>query len=281
MAKGNASVTTEIEMRGERYRIDNDIVLHQLDMAAGDSVFADRFGLNLDLALALMRDLNGDITLPVDVRIVPEARTRLGPLVLAALRQAVLGAITSPLKLVGAALDTVTGGDGQVELSPGRIEAAPGQAQLPESAQPQLRGWAELLSSRPALALAVAGEAGAADRDGLALRMLVERAGAGEALPDLEDSAFFARRRVWAALQARGRGEAGELEAEDAALLERYVAAVEVPSSRFEALAEERAEAARRALIEESGVDAARVIPAPPRGDGEPGVRIELRTAEP
>jgi hypothetical protein len=81
---------------------------------------------------------------------------------------------------------------------------------------------------------------------------------------------------VTGALEDRARGEAGELDAEDQALLARYVAAVTVPPERLAALARARAEALRDALAAQHGVDPARLDVAGPAPDGAPGVVVEL-----
>jgi hypothetical protein len=85
---------------------------------------------------------------------------------------------------------------------------------------------------------------------------------------------------VAGALRARGRGEPGELEPEDAALLGRYTAAVEVPPERLDDLARQRAEVARDSLLEEGGLSAERVSIGEPVGPGDPGVIMELASLE-
>jgi hypothetical protein len=81
---------------------------------------------------------------------------------------------------------------------------------------------------------------------------------------------------VRAALAKRGRGDPGELDGDDAALLARFVAATFVPPERFDALSRERAQAASALLVTGHGLttEHVRVADETPRGD--PGVRMQF-----
>jgi hypothetical protein len=136
-----------------------------------------------------------------------------------------------------------------------------------------------LLASRPGLGLELRGQSGPEDVPHLAEEILIERLAAGGDLPDVEDAGLLARRRVASALGARGRGESGELEEQDEALLARYKATVEVPNANLAALARRRAETVRDALIGE-GVDAARREVGETMESGQPGVLLELQSAQ-
>jgi hypothetical protein len=117
-------------------------------------------------------------------------------------------------------------------------------------ARAQLGTLAEFVQTRPALALTIDGRWSEADREPTARAMLQEAAVEGDDFPELEGVGFFERRRIAAALRERAKGESGPLEQEDAGILERYVAAQEVPESRLRALAEARADAIRASLLE-------------------------------
>ncbi|NNL66454.1 MAG: hypothetical protein HKP30_09445, partial [Myxococcales bacterium] len=99
-------------------------------------------------------------------------------------------------------------------------------------------------------------------------------------LPDLEDAGFFARRRVAGELERRARGEAEALDEDDQQLLDRYVEATFVPPERFDALARERAEAARNYLVETQGLPAERVQAQTEVSRGKPGVVLAFGAAE-
>ncbi len=191
-----------------------------------------------------------------------------------ALRQALVGATTSPLKMGGFALSAL--GVGGPAAEP--LASAPGGVAWLEGEDDRIAASAALLAARPQLGLSLRGQSGPADEPTTAEAVLVETLGAGGDLPDLDGVGRLERRRIAGALRARARGEPGALGEEDTALLARYVASVEVPPARLEALAQRRAEAARDALVE-AGVDVARLSLEPP-GAGEPGVLLELAVVD-
>jgi hypothetical protein len=277
---GKASLDTKLRIRGARYEARNDLSLKKLDVTSRDpGDFERRFGVPLDVALALLRDPAGNITLSIPVTVDEGGtRTGVGTVIAGAIRQALVGALTAPLKILGAgfsALAGAAGGGGNETAKP--LTSAPGEAALEPEADESLSAIAELLARRPELAVRLRGRTGTADRPRVAEQILIERVQGDEGLPPLEDAGFLARRRVSGALEERGKGGAGALEPADQALLERYVASVEVTPDRLAALARARAESARQALVEGRGVDPERVDAADsPAPEGEPGVSIEL-----
>ena len=64
-----------------------------------------------------------------------------------------------------------------------------------------------------------------------------------------EDAGYFDRRNVIGALEDRARGRPMELDDDERRLLDAWIAAVEVPAERFDALARRRAEVAGRKLL--------------------------------
>ena len=271
---GAASLKSKIRIRGARYDTNNRITLHELAVTtqkAGD--FEGRFGIPIDLALALLRDPSGNISLTVPV-VYDEKRvsTGIGTIVAGALRQALVGAITSPLKMIGAVLPGGGQGGGAPSLEP--LGCVAGGDALAAGQEERLAGLAQLLASRPALKLALHGRTGPVDRPLVAEQLLVERAGQGEALPDLEGAGFFARRRLFAALERRSRGESAELSADDQALLVRYVEAQPVSPERMAQLARQRAERVRQLLVSQKGVEASRLDVASAADAGDPGVIV-------
>jgi hypothetical protein len=277
LERGDVSLESALRSRGARAETENRIVLHRLDVSSRDpGDFEKRFGIPLDLALALLRDPAGDIRLDVPVAFDESGvDTGVATIVAGALRQALVGALSSPLKLAGALVPE--GGGAEASLAP--LEAAPGQARLAPGADARLESLAKLLASRPALGLRLAGRVGPADRPLVAEQILVERALAGEDWPEVEDAGILARRRVRQALAARGRGEESELSPEDQVLLARYVAATPVPPARLQELARRRAAAARDALASQHGVDAARLALGEVAPEGDSGVVVELSVA--
>jgi len=276
--RGEASVDAKLALRGAAMRLDADLVLHQVSLSLRDpATFERQFGVPLDLALALLRDRRGDIRLHLPVS-VDEQGTTLGlrSAFASALRAAVVGAVSSPLKMLGAA-----GPDGAAPGGVARGFAAeplpspPGAAALEADPGERLDAIATLARERPALRFALRGLAGEADRPIVAERLLVERVQRGDELPELEGTGFFSRRRIAQALERRAEGGTPELDAEDQALYERYVAAVRVPEERLAALAAARAAAVRDQLVAR-GVDAGRLPLGPHATDASPGVSIGL-----
>lgn len=279
---GDASLKTNLRMRGARFDVNNRIVLGKLEVSSqepGD--FEKRFGVPLDLALALLRDPTGNISLSIPVSVDENGtRTGVATIVAGALRQALIGAITSPLKMLGSVASGVGGlfgGDGAgiapIAVAPGAVAPEPGQGERYE-------GLVKLLAERPELALRLRGRTGPDDRPRVAEQMLIERVEAGDGLPELEDGAgFLQRRRIAGALADRGRGKPGELDSDDAAMLERYIAAVGVPDERLDALARARAEAVREIAVSDYGVSPTHLILAAAAPSGAPGVLLELAPA--
>jgi hypothetical protein len=81
---------------------------------------------------------------------------------------------------------------------------------------------------------------------------------------------------VQGALEARARGEAGTLEAEDEALLARYREATTVPPERYAELSRRRAEAVRDVLATAHALPRDRIT-VEAGGEGTPEVVAELR----
>jgi hypothetical protein len=278
LTSGQASLVTKLRMQGARTEADNRLVLHRLDLSSREpGVFEKNFGMPLDVALALLRDHEGDIGLAIPVVIDESgARTELTTIVQGALRQALVGALASPLKLVGAVLPTGSGGE--ASLDP--IAALPGKAELAAGADERLAALARLLEERPVLGLRLRGRVGPADRPLLAEQILAERAAAGGDWPEVEGGGFLARRRLVGALEARSRGEVGELSPEDAALLDRTAAAVRIPAERMQALARQRAETARERIAAAREIDPRRLQVGEAAAEGDPAVLLEFAAAD-
>ncbi len=279
IAGGDFNLDTRVRARADTFTTKSEIVIHGLGVGSGGSGVLPGVGLPLNLVLALLRDPSGDITLSVPVDVDEGgARAGMGAIVLSALRAALVGAMSSPLKALGSVTDLAgltDGGAAEMGIPP--LEAIPGEAALTDAAAGRLEQIAGLLASRPVLALVLRGRAGEPDRLPIAEEMLRE-AIARDKEPSLPDSSFFQRRRLRAALEERARGVDDELSAEDRSALERWIASVPVPPERLRALAASRADALRTRLAEEYAVDPARLPPGEPQ-DGDPAVTLELTAA--
>ncbi len=282
---GQATLTTKVELRGGgAMKLDNDLVLRRFGVSLRDpSSFGREFGMPIDLALALLRDPAGDIRLGIPVAIDEKggARVSTGAIVASALRAALVGALTAPLKMLGAVFSPGDGGDGGLAIEP--IAALPGQPAPASDGSERADGLAKLLEQRPAMGVVLRGRVGNEDRPLVAEQILIERLEAGDGLPDLDGAGFLARRRLGRELLARSprasektRRDAEPVSPEDQALLDRYIDAVEIPADRLDALARARAGAVRDLLVARE-IPAARVELGPREADGPPGVLIGLR----
>lgn len=273
--KGDLSLDTKATLTksGAAGNVQTQVVVHQLAIQGGPNAISVA-GMPLDLALALLRDPQGDIALPIPLEYGEQgASAGIGTILLGALRAAITGAVTSPIKAMGVLLPE--GGTAEISFAP--IAFAAGDATAPPDAAEKLAPLAKLLAQRPGLALALVGHAGEGDRLALAERILIERVAADRGLPALEDAGFFARRRVQGALAERGRGEAGELEPEDQALLARYLEATDVPAERYADLARRRAEAVRDLIASAHALAPARLLVEGGTAPAAPEVVPELR----
>ena len=123
----------------------------------------------------------------------------LRSIVQSSLRQALVGAATSPLKMGGFALSTLGVGGGASEP----LASVPGDAALAAREDDRIVATVALLASRPGLGLELRGQSGPEDVPHLAEEILIKRLAAGGDLPDVEDAGLLARRRVAGALGAR------------------------------------------------------------------------------
>jgi hypothetical protein len=133
------------------------------------------------------------------------------------------------------------------------------------------------------MGLTLRGRTSAEDRPLVAEQILIERLKAGDGLPDLKDSGFLARRRIGQALLAKDKSPSAKkgtepeaLSGEDQALYARYIAAVEIPPARLDALAKARVDKLRELLLAKA-VDATRLSVADREADGEAAVVVSLR----
>ena len=129
---------------------DNNVVLRSFDL--GESIEQPgAMDLPLDLAIALLKDGDGKITMNIPVKgDVNSPEFSVGDVVEQALVKILKSAITSPFRLLAG----IVGGDadnfGQVVFSPGRADITPPERE-------KLDGLANAMQARPELALNIAG----------------------------------------------------------------------------------------------------------------------------
>jgi hypothetical protein len=278
---GEMTLDAKVALSPKLIEIDGNVSLLKLSIdEVKEGSFEEEFGLSLDLALALLRDPAGRVGFPIPVKLDESgAGASMAPIVVAVLRQAVVGALTSPIKGLSMGLGMVLGkGDGRAKgMQLAAVSLEPGAIQPGSADAAALDAAAKVLDERPGLSLVLHGTSGSADDTALAQRILIEAVQEDRDLPPVS-AGFLQKRRLVGALKDRGKGQDDDLDAEDTQLLERWIASVEVTDDRREALSRERAEALRQVLVAERGVPEDRVNAGDPL-EGEPGVLIQLVTS--
>ena len=284
ISDGSLEIKTEAKYSGGKYDVTNAVTLHQLDLsgAEGDSMFEQQFGIPLTLALALMRDTSGDIDLSVPVQVDQSGGTSIDLLGImrSALRQAMTGAIESPLKLVGGVIGL--GGGKSGSIAPAPIAFPLGRTTPTNAGAESAQRLADFLASRPAMAVALDTAITTDD-----VRWLREQALHSE----WQDEGFFQRslafvthrgprERIGDYLRARADGQSPQLSPDDAALLQQWLDARPAPSAdQLQALAAGRLTAVQ-SVLRDKGIDQTRITlgtaGAEP-AEGAPVVKIKFR----
>ena len=283
ITEGTLSLHTDLEAVWPDLTAKNDLVVYQLALSASDDpAFTAQFGVPIAVAVALLRDGEGAITLEPEVQF-RAGNLQLGPLVREALTEALEGALRAPLKgltaVGGLAIGAVGAVAGPSDLGFGTLAMKAGTTSLDAGSDARIGAIGDVLAERPTLAIALSGLADPADDALLSQQILAERVASDGDLPELEGLGLLQKRRIRAALRERHGGEPGPLEPEDEAALVRLAALVTVPQSRREALARARALAVRDDLVKGHGVDPSQVVIATAR-EGSAGVAGDLAVAE-
>jgi len=279
VADGALTLKVKVKFANGTYDTNTSLTLHQFDLEGGEgeSKFQEQFGVPISMALALMRDPQGDIALDIPVQVTPEG-TKIDIMGIAgdALKHALINALASPLKLLGA----FTGGDKIAAVAP-TIPFRPGRADFTDAGATNAERLATFLKSRPAMAVAI--DTSISDQD---VRWLREQA----LLKEWQGSGFLGkvkaltqgdtRTHVEEALEARAKDEPGELSAEDSEALQKWLdERPPIPPEQLHALASARLDKAAAAL-KDNGIDAARItLGEIPRetSEGAPEAKIQLQ----
>ena len=273
---GQISVATKLNTQGALMQIDNDLILQKLGISLRDpSSFTKIFGLPLDLVIALLSDPSGDIKLTVPLRVDEKGSTvSKGAVIASALKTAILGAVSTPLKLLGGSFGgTSATGPGTFTITP--IKSPAGSPDLDSSAPGRIDGLVKLLAQRPEIGLTLSGRTSTEDRPAVAEQLLVERVKQGKGLPKLDGAGLLAQFRIKQFLSRRSKGKSASIWEKDQPLFNRYLAAVEIPEDRLDALAKLRAEKVREMLVAK-GVNAGRLSIGNREAVGEAGVLISF-----
>lgn len=268
--EGAATVESSVLWAKERYESDTDVTLRELDVGndKGGTLFRDTFGISIGAALALIRDVTGKIGLgiPVSGSLEEGADVGIGSVVGQAITKAILGAITSPLKILGAI--TMVGGK-VADIRPKPVPFRPGTSTIAKSALVQVDEIGDVLAASPAVKIELIGQAGPDDVRGLreraVLAELQEESGFVRGLRNLVGAG---RDSIQSALES---GDTSALGPEDRARLDELAAEHEVTDDQLVALARERATALRERLVEGDGVPEDQLSIGEPRASRDEG----------
>jgi hypothetical protein len=158
-------ITTEIDyaLKGDELQATAGVVLRNLKVGekTGDE-FAQRIGIPLELAVALLQDINGVIRLQLAMNSEEGPHLNVANLIWAAVRHAVVRAITAPFRLIGNVL-TLGGRIGGLQIEPVLFE--PGSEEMRQESREHLEQLADLLKEKPKLELKLNGNAAQDDVD--------------------------------------------------------------------------------------------------------------------
>jgi len=282
---GAMALESKVTFAGPKYDANTHLVIHELDVEGeeGDTLFLQRFGVPLEVALALLTDMEGDIVL--DVPLSHDAsgtNVSIGTVIGQALTHALLNAITSPLRLITA----VVGIGGKVEnMTPKALGFLPGRAELAPGESDRVDQIASLMARSPGLHLHLRGDTGAEDDRWLreqALRAQLEGGGGIAGRLRALTTERGATKAALAYLADRAAGKDTPLPDEYKPWFEEKVAAEVVPPADLQKLAAQRAGAVQSLLVQGSGISPDRIIVDAPGEDvakGQPAVAIGLGAA--
>ena len=284
MDKGKLSLDLNYKVSGNDFSGENKIVVKQLTL--GERVDSpDATELPVSLAVALLKDSNGDIALDVPVRgDTDDPHFNFGKVVASTLSNAITRVVSSPFTVLG----SLVGGSGE-ELN--NLEFKFGSATLAPQQMEKLDKLAEALAERPALLLKIEGTADK-KKDGKALaeaellgnlkrekRQHLRRA--GEPVPaDAEkislSSADYRRfiKKLYlekfkeepeTLLSAESKTSSNNASSVDsdpvvAAAKERLMESITIGETELEALAQKRATEIRDYLVEQDKISEERVV---------------------
>jgi hypothetical protein len=262
ISRGAATFGSTVSWTGKKYQSDNRLTLQGFTLAGaeGDSLFRQNFGVPLTLALSLLTDVSGKISLGVPLSGDREtgASIKLGAIVSEALAHAIVNAVASPLKLIGA---VSMSGDKVGAIAPDPVGFIPGLPEIADDEWWRVEQLANFMPAVPTLKVSLAGMAGPADARALSeAAVLAEMAGGNRAVGALRNVASGGKRgAIRDALEKRVRGAPGELEPDEMKELDRMVAEKPTSDDQLRTLAKARAERLRKVLAEDYAIGADRV----------------------
>ena len=266
--KGKLNVDLSYKIDNRKLNAGHHVVINQLEL--GDKVSSpEATTLPVRLAIALLKDRNGviDIDLPI-TGTLDDPKFRVGPIIWKAFVNLLVKVVTSPFTFIG---NLFGGNDAEVN----QIAFEPGRATLDDTDQKRLSALASALKERPALELEIpAAWSAEFDRPAILQRRLAEQLQAAAATAGTDR--YQQLLSVW---RAEAGAKAPAPPAEAAAELEaQLLARWQVSDIELEELGRARATAILDALLQNTGLDPARlfVINAVPAGVDARQLRIDL-----
>jgi outer membrane protein OmpA-like peptidoglycan-associated protein len=257
-------------LRGDEIQAIADIVLSDLRVGEKTSDdFQRRIGIPLELAIALLQDINGVIRLQSALG-TEGTRVDFSNLLWNAVRNAFIGAITAPFRLVGKIL-TFGGRIRQIRIQPILFE--PGTREIASPSAKQLGDLANLLKEKPQIELNLSGRASEDEIETIKKKKFWERIQRAEG-EGYEEALI----RVYREMGGITKPTAPLAPIAEESL-ERFVTErIEITEKELRALARDRAEIVKDEL-QKRGVDPERLVVSGGKAlapDNAAAVEIEL-----
>jgi hypothetical protein len=298
--KGKLSVDVAYKIEQRQLNATQHFVVDQLEL--GDQVDSpEAMHLPLKLAVALLKDRNGVIDLPLPMSgSLDDPSFRIGPIIWKVFVNLITKAATAPFALLG----HLFGGGEHMNV----VEFPPGSAELQKPAQDQLVALERALKERPQLKLDVPIVASTGldrpqlARDKLRAELAARVAGSRQGRKNPEEATELAladpNRHLQLlleqfpadlgkeaalpasaqAVQAGRKKDPADVDAAIADLESAIIGHMQVPDADLDALGRARAQAIQSAVLSGGGIDPARVfiVNAAPKPDSGDTVKVEL-----
>lgn len=165
--KGKVTATWDLMLPGDRIQANMTVTLHNIGLGGkrNQSQLEQQVGLPLALVIGLLKDLNGDIDLhlPMEGKL-NEPGFHWGGTIVRAVRDVLIGAITSPLKLLGAVFK---GNEELEDFTFQPLQFIPGTSDMTKDAKARLGQLSQFLAQRPGLDIRLSGMIGETDLSNL------------------------------------------------------------------------------------------------------------------
>jgi uncharacterized protein involved in outer membrane biogenesis len=269
--RGQVTMKVDYDLKEGEFEANANLVLRNVRVGerTGDE-FSRRIGIPLELAVALLEDINGVIRLNLAVDRESGPQFNVASLIWTAVRNALVRAISAPFRLIGRVF-TLDGRIGALRVEPILFE--PGMLDMRTQSTQQLEDLSKLLREKPQLELRLIGTAGPNDVEALKQRIFWEhiRAAKGNNYQEALVNLYKNLGGVTQPVMPLGPGTETSLEL---FVMER----IEIAPEKVAELARNRAELVRNGLVER-GVDPDRLVKmaqTETAADTTPRVRIEL-----